>query len=157
MKTPEHDLLKRDVGTWDAVVKIYPPGAEPMESKATEKNELMDGGLWLIGHFEGEIAGMPFKGIGTTGYDPIEKKYVGTWVDTMTPHLTVMKADYDPDTKTMTASAQGRDPESGEIISYKHITKYVDDDTRTFEIHMPGKDGGEEWKMMDIQYKRRSE
>ena len=56
-----------------------------MESKGIEKNELLKGGLWLISRFEGEVVGTPFTGIGTFGYDPAEKKYVGTWVDTMTP------------------------------------------------------------------------
>jgi len=156
-KTPEHELLKKDVGTWDAVVKIFPPQGEPIESKATEKNELMEGGLWLITDFEGKIGDVPFKGHGTFGYDPVEKKYVGTWIDTMTPSLTIMKGDYDPETKTLTTSAQGREPESGETITYRQITKYEDDDTRTFEMYMPGQAGGEEWKMMEVKYKRRSE
>ena len=153
--TDEHKLLQKDVGTWDATVKVWPmEGAEPMESKGTEKNELLRGGLWLVSRFEGEAAGMPFIGVGTTGYDPVEKQYVGTWIDTMTPHLMITKAEYDPKTKTMTGSAEGRDAMTKEAYSSKVISRYVDDDTRVFEMHMPGKDG-KHWKMMEITYKRR--
>ena len=82
------DALKNDVGTWDATLKIWPqPNAKPLESKAVEKNELLPGGQWLVSRFEGNFGGMKFVGVGTWGYDPVEKKYVGTWIDNMTPHL----------------------------------------------------------------------
>ena len=153
--TKEHEILKHDVGTWDATVKIWPmQGAQPIESKGTETNELLKGGLWLVSRFEGEAAGMPFTGVGTTGYDPVEKKYVGTWIDTMTPHLMITKAEYDAQTKTMTGTAEGRDHHTGQPYNAKLIARYVDDDTRTFEMHMPGEDG-KYFKMMEINYKRR--
>jgi hypothetical protein len=153
----QHKFLHKDVGTWDATMKIFPmEGAEPMESKATETNELLPGGMWLVSRFKGEIFGMPFSGMGTVGYDPIEKKYVGTWVDSISPHLTVMKGEYDAAKKTMTSVAEGRDFATGETTTSKHITRYIDDDTRTFEIHAK-EEGGRERKVMEIQYKRRAE
>jgi hypothetical protein len=152
----EHKLLHKDVGTWDATMKIFPQeGAEPLESKGTEKNELLPGGMWLLSDFNGEILGMPFSGRGTAGYDPIEKKYIGTWVDSISPHLTIMKGDYDAATKTMTSIAEGRDFETGQITKSKHITRFVDENTRTFEIHAT-EEGGKERKVMEIQYKRRA-
>ena len=84
----QHKLLHKDVGTWDAVLKIFPQeGADPIESKGTEKNELLPGGMWLISQFKGEVFGMPFTGVGTVGYDPVEKKYVGTWVDSISGYM----------------------------------------------------------------------
>jgi hypothetical protein len=155
--TKEHELLKKDVGTWDATVKIWPKeGAEPMESKGTETNELLKGGMWLVSRFEGEAGGVPFAGVGTFGYDPEEKKYVGTWVDTFTPHLMITKSDYDEATKTMTGTSEGRDPHTKKAYTAKMVARYVDDDTRVFELHMPGEDG-KKWKMMEITYKRRAE
>jgi hypothetical protein len=154
--TKEHELLKRDVGTWDATVKIWPmEGAQAMESKGTETNELLTGGLWLVTRFEGEAGGMPFTGVGTTGYDPVEKKYVGTWVDSMTPHLMISKFNYDADAKTWTGTAEGRDAVTGQPYTAKMIGRYVDDDNRVFEMHMPG-EGGKYWKMLEITYKRRA-
>jgi len=153
----QHKLLHKDVGTWDAVLKIFPQeGADPIESKGTEKNELLPGGMWLISQFKGEVFGMPFTGVGTVGYDPVEKKYVGTWVDSISPHLTVLKGEYDAAKKTMTSIAEGRDFQTGEVTKSKHITRFIDENTRTFEIH--AKEGGEkERKVMEIQYKRRAE
>lgn len=155
--TEQHKLLQEDVGTWDAVVKVYPmEDADPIESKGVEQNELLKGGMWLTSRFEGEAAGMDFTGVGTTGYDPVEKKYVGTWVDSMTPHLMVWKGDYDEETKTMTSVGESRDPYMGKPYKTKLISRYNDDGTRVFEMHAPGPDGNQR-KMMEIEYKRRAE
>ena len=154
--TPEHKILQKDVGTWDAIVKVWPqPGAEPMESRGTETNELL-GGMWIVSKFEGKMDDMPFSGTGVFGYDPAEKKYVGTWVDSMSPSLSIVKGDYDSATKTMTTTGDMRDPASGAVTTTKQISRYLDDDTRVFEMQVPG-EGGTYWKMMEIQYKRRAE
>jgi hypothetical protein len=153
----EQKLLQKDVGTWDAAVKLWPvPNAKPIESKAVEKNELLPGGLWLVSRFDGDFGGMKFAGIGTVGYDPVEKKYVGTWIDNMTPHLTVIKADYDPATKTMTGIGQGRDAATGKESTTKNVTRYLDDNTRVFEMFASDPDG-KEFKLMEITYKRRAQ
>ena len=64
----QHKFLHKDVGTWDATMRIFPmEGAEPVESKATETNELFQGGMWLVSRFKGEIFGAPFSGMGPGG------------------------------------------------------------------------------------------
>jgi hypothetical protein len=155
--TKEHELLKKDVGTWDATVKVWPmEGAKPMESKGVEKNELLDGGLWLLTRFEGDVVGTKFTGIGTFGYDPKEKKYIGNWVDTMSPYPMITKSDYDAKTNTLTGTADVQDPYSGEKYTAKMISRYNDDGTRTMEMHRKQKDG-KEWKTMEISYKQSKE
>jgi hypothetical protein len=155
--TEHHRILQQDVGTWDATMKIWPAAdAAPLESKGTEKNELLPGGMWLVGRFEGEVLGMPFTGASTLGYDPVEKKYIGTWIDSMTPYLTTLKGDYDVATKTLTAIAEGRDFEKGGAITKsKQISRDIDENTRSFEIHM--NEDGKERKVMEIMYKRRAQ
>jgi hypothetical protein len=156
--TEEHRLLHKDVGTWDAEISMFSPveGGAPMKSKGSEKAELLPGGMWLISRFEGEMMGMPFSGIGTNGYDPIEKKYVGTWIDSMSPYMMTIKGDYDAATKTMTSTGEGRDMTTREMFTAKLVTRYIDDNTRTFEMHMPGEDGGH-WKVLEIKYTRRAQ
>jgi hypothetical protein len=153
--TAEHKLLQGEVGTWNAKMKLFhTPGAEPSVSDATETIELGPGGLWILSKFEGEIMGMPFTGHGATGYDPVKKKYVGTWVDGMSPNLMITEGEYDPATKTTTSFAEGRDPASGATIKYKQISRTIDENTRTFEMLQPG-EGGEFVKMMEIEYTRK--
>jgi hypothetical protein len=152
--TPQHEVLKKDVGTWDAKVSIFPPGGgEPVTSDGVETNESL-GDFWIVSRFEGTMMGMPFNGAGTFGYDPHEKKFIGTWVDSMSPYMMIMKGDYDAETKTMTLTGEGRDYATGELVKSKQVGRYNDDGTRTFEMSMEG-EGGEFTKMMEIHYTRR--
>src|SRR5687768_3142486 len=75
---PEHDLLKKMVGTWDVAMNFG-----GMETKATATYKLVLGGLWLSGDFEGDFGGMKFQGHGLDSYDPVRKKYVSVFVDSM--------------------------------------------------------------------------
>ena len=155
--TPEHELLKKDVGTWDTTITVWPgPGAEPIVSHGRETSELLPGGLWLVTRFEGEMAGVPTVGSGTWGYDPAEKKYVGIWVDSNSPHPTIIRGVHDPETKTTTSTAEGRDLKSGQATCCKLITQYTDDGKRQCDIYASGPDG-QSWKVMEFQYKRATE
>jgi Protein of unknown function (DUF1579) len=151
---PEHALLKRDVGVWDATVEMQgPPGTPASVSKGTETVSLMDGGLWQITEFKGEMMGQPFEGRGATGYDPNKKKYVGTWVDSMTTGLSLVEATLDPSKNVMTGTMEGTDP-SGAVTKMKEVTEWKDADNRLFTLYMPMPDG-KEFPVMKITYKRR--
>ena len=147
---PEHEMLKKDVGTWDATVEMFmAPGAPPAVSKGTDTVTMM-GGFWQLAEFKSEMMGQPFEGRGATGYDPVKKKYVGTWVDTMTPGYYTVEGTYSAATKTLTAVMEGPDP-SGQVTKTKETTEWKDADTRVFTMYAPdGTTVG-----MRITYKRR--
>jgi hypothetical protein len=154
--TPQHELLKKDVGTWDATMRMwFTPNAEPLVSNGIENNKLLDGGLWLISHYEGKIADTRFVGCGTVGFDPVKQKYVGTWIDNVTSSLSVMEGDYDQATNTLTMISRRRDPHTGQSQTTKSTLQYVDNDTRIFEFLVPDADG-KYWKMLEIKYVRRT-
>jgi hypothetical protein len=147
---PEHEMLKKDVGTWDATVEMFTaPGAPATVSKGTETVTML-GGFWQLSEFKSEMMGQPFEGRGATGYDPAKKKYVGTWIDTMTPGYYTVEGTYDPAKKTMTAMMEGPDP-SGVVTKIKETTEWKDADTRVFTMYAP--DG--QTVSMRIAYKRR--
>ena len=147
---PEHEILKKDVGTWDAEVEMMgAPGAPASVSKGVEKVTML-GGFWQLTEFQSEIMGMPFEGRGATGFDPAKKKFVGTWMDSMTPGYYTVEGTYDKVTKTLTATMEGPDP-SGVITRSKETTVWKDADTRVFTMYAP--DG--QTVAMRISYKRR--
>lgn len=156
LKAPEHDLLKKEVGVWDATMKLWlSPDAEPLTVQCVEKNELLPGGMWLLSEFKSESPELSFSGKGALGYEPVEKKFVHFWIDSMSPYAIVLKGDYDPNSKTLRMTGESRDPQSGEMQTTRHVAKYVDDDTRVFEIYMVDDDGDNDEKVVEIQYKRR--
>lgn len=153
--TEQHQVLKADVGSWNADIKMWMagPDAEPMSSKGVETNHMM-GGLWLLSKFEGEFAGQKFTGHGQFGYDPVKKKYIGTWIDSMNPHMSTMEGTYDAKSKTMTMLSEGIDGNSGQMMKGKNVGKQIDKDTRLFTMYM-FTPGGDEVKIMEIKYTRK--
>jgi len=154
--TKEHEAMAEDVGTWDADVSVWmSPDGEPMKSKAVETNEML-GKLWLISKFEGDFGGEKFEGASAVGYDPIKKKYVGTWVDSMSPFKMDLEGEYDDATTTLTTMGATTDHMTGKPCKMKMVTKYASDDKKTFTMYRESEGGGEKWqKMMVIEYTRR--
>ena len=133
---PSTRCSRRTSATWDATVEMFmAPGAPPALSKGTETVTMM-GGFWQLSEFKSEMMGQPFEGRGTMGYDPAKKKYVGTWVDTMTPGYYTVEGTYDAATKTLTGVMEGPDP-SGQVAKTKETTVWKDADTRVFTMYAP--------------------
>jgi hypothetical protein len=157
--TQEHERLAHEVGTWDATIKSWMqgPNTEPSESKGVEIVKLMPGGLWAISEFHGKFGDSDFHGHGQSGYDPKKKKYVGTWVDSMSPSIMSMEGEFDPQTKTMTSHSKGEGPD-GKPYEAKMVSVHKDKNTRVFTMYMKSDETkGEFAKVMEITYTRRPE
>lgn len=156
--TEHHKALAREVGTWDATLKLWMggPGTDPTESKGVETNTLMKGGLWLLSDFKGEAAGMEFVGRGSHGYDTLKNKHVSTWIDSMSTSLMVSEGTYDEKTKSLTMMSEGFDPQTKKPTTTKTVSTYKDDDHRGFTMYMKSADtNGEFVKVMEINYTRK--
>jgi uncharacterized protein DUF1579 len=151
---PEHDVLKMDVGTWDAVVEVTPaPGAPAMTSKGVEVNTMGCGGLCLITDFTGDMMGTPFLGHGVSTWDPAKKKYVGSWTDSMSTGLAMGESTYDPATKKSIGWMEGPDM-TGKVMKSRSVVEWPDASTRVFTMFAPGPDG-KEMQGMKITYTKR--
>ncbi len=156
--TAEHKILADDEGTWDASIRSFMagPDAEPTVSKGVEINTVVPGGLWLLSKFRGDFGGTSFEGHGQFGYDPTKKKYVGSWIDTMSPSLSLLEGTYDAKTRTMTFVGDGVDPATKAKYTQKMVTTAKDDGTRVFTLYMKfGGAGGDEVKFMEVTYTKR--
>lgn len=154
---PEHKIVAAAEGTWDATIRMYAagPDAEPAVSKGSEVNEVVPGGLWLLSKFDGDFGGMKFQGRGQFGYDPVKKKYVGTWIDSLSTVLSVLEGEYDAKTKTMTYVGEGYDPAQKAKFTQKMVTTTKDDGSRVFTLYMKFEGQPAEVKFMEITYTKR--
>lgn len=145
---PEHQKLMESVGTWDAVMKLG-----EMESKGvmTLKKDL--NGLWISSEFVGEFAGQKFSGKGFDGYDPVRKKYVSVWVDSMSPSPMLSEGTFDKDGKVLTMTGEGPGPD-GSPAKFRMTTDYKDKDTMVWTMFLVGPDD-KGIPMFSISYKRR--
>jgi hypothetical protein len=152
---PQHQKLAANAGTWDAAIEMMGPDGKMMPSKGASVQTMGPGGFWLLDDFVADLGGQPFHGKGATGFDPLKGKYVGTWIDSMSPSLLVLEGDFDASGKvlTMTGTAPGFD---GKPAKYRMVTTFVDAKTMRFEMFVAGEDG-KEMKMLSIAYTRRAD
>jgi hypothetical protein len=148
---PEHAVLKKAVGTWDAEVDMGPMGGK---SKGTQVIKEGPGGIWFTTDFKSDMLGLKFEGHGVTGYDPLKKKYVGTWVDSMSGGVSTTEGTYDASSKTMTETMTSVGPD-GKPAKMESVIVYKSDDEHTFTMSMVMPDGSK-MKVMTITYKRKS-
>lgn len=151
---PEHERLKYAIGEWKATTKQWmDPKGEPVVGSGTEVHKAVLGGRFIMSEFHGEFMGQPFTGIGYTGYDRIQKKYVSNWMDSMGTQISTYVGDYDEATKTYTYHGDMLGM-SGETIKSKLVDKITGPDSHVFTMYseMPGQEGMV--KIMEISYER---
>lgn len=152
---PEHAVLAKEQGAWDATVEIRmgPPGTQPHLSGGIETSKICCGGLWLVKDFKSDPSFPPFQGHGVVGYDPAMKKYISMWVDSEVTHPMMTEGTYDPMGKTMMmrGEAVGMD---GKKMAFREVTVWKDDNTRQFTMYLQGADGKESPGLL-ISYTRK--
>lgn len=152
----EHRWLQKLVGEWDMEAESeMAPGEPPMKTKGTESVRSL-GGLWIVAEGEGE---MPGGGSGTSlmtlGYDPQQKRYIGTWVGSMMTHLWLYDGSLDAGEKVLTLNSEGPGMSGdGKLAKYKDVIEFKSDDHRVLTSHMQGEDGS--WQsFMTAHYLRK--
>ncbi len=146
----EHADLAKMVGNWNAVGEDYTSG-QKTEFKGTAKFTMLLGGRYLQQEMDSVMFGMPFQGIGITGYDNAKKKFVETWIDSAGTGIGTSEGTQVGD--KMESVGSMTDPVSGKPKPYRSIASWVNPDTHVFEMHMPGRDGKEALAMR-ITYTR---
>lgn len=149
-----HKKLDGMVGNWNVTVKAWmAPGAPPMESTGTAVNSWVLGGRWMEEKFTGTFMGMPFNGIGYTGYDNIKKQYVGTWMDNMSTAVMVSSGKGSSG-NTYEFTSTMDDAMTGKPATITEKVVFTDADHHTMEMWAPGPDG-RNYKSMEIAYSRK--
>ena len=152
---PEQKLLAKMEGEWDTKMKCQmgPTGEGPVEGSGTYTAKMDLNGYFLVCDLRASIGPMPFAGRAITGFDPWKKKYVGTWVDSMSPSLYTIEGEWDKAGKVYTETIEGPDP-TGKPMKFSMVTEIKDDDHLVAKMSMPGEDG-KEIVMMEMMYTRK--
>ncbi|MEM7308763.1 MAG: DUF1579 domain-containing protein [Planctomycetota bacterium] len=151
--TAEHNQLREHAGVWKVHSTFYmdpDPSTPPMEVEAKETIEMF-GSFWTHSVYESDFMGQPFQGRATLGYDPEQKEYVSTWIDTMSPTYFQFRGNFEGDTLVMKGRAF--DCMSKMEANYRTTELHKSPDERVFEMFMEMPDGNE-FKMMTHVYTR---
>jgi hypothetical protein len=133
-----HKKLNDAVGTWQTTMRswVNGPDAEPTVSKGTAEVKWVLGGRFLQQDMKGEMMGMPFNGLGFTGYDNINKKYVSVWMDNSSTGLYTTEGTMDKEGKVLTTIGKMDDVTTGEHDkSMMYVQRFHSKDRQTFEFH----------------------
>ena len=92
---PVHAFLAEKAGDWNVKAVMWmAPGADPVVSRSTSHAEMMLGGRFLVEHVQGENMGLPFEGMGSTGYDNATGMVTAVWMDSFGTVTVVMTGKY---------------------------------------------------------------
>jgi hypothetical protein len=150
----EHKVLDPKVGKWTTHVKWFQdPATPPQESDGTGELKWIMGGRYLHDEEKGSMMGMPFEGMGVTGYDNMKKTYVSTWVDNFGTGIMTSEGTWDAAKKTMTYKSEGPDVMTGKYMPMRMVETMTGPDSWKMEMFGPGKDG-KEMRSMEITYTR---
>jgi hypothetical protein len=152
-----HEHLAESVGTWEGTSTMWmAPGMEPMTSPCTmEVSTLMDG-RYVKTEVSGDMPGMgPFSGMGISGFDNVTQKFVSTWIDSHSTGIMQGVGERSKDGKTLTWTFTYNCPIRKGPAEMREVDRMTSDDTLTLEMYGSDPKGGAEYKMMQIDFRRK--
>ena len=148
-----HARLAPMVGTWKAKTTfVMEPGAPAQVSDGTSVHRMVLGGRYLEQHYRGTSMGMPFEGIGFTGYDNVKQRYVGSWIDSFGTGMMTSFGVGDPTDERIDSVAEGTDPTGNKVV-FDTIFRIQNHEHHSFEMWTKGPDG-KKYRVMLIEYER---
>ena len=150
----EHEWLQQLVGEWETESEVNAGPDQPGQTFKGKESVRSIGGLWVMAEFSADM-GMPFTGILTAGYDAEAKKYVGTWIDSMTSYMWHYNGAVDAAGKILTLETEGPSPMTpGKRCKFKESFEIKDKDHKVFTSTMQMEDGT--WTtFMTTKYQRK--
>jgi hypothetical protein len=150
-----HKSMAAMDGTWNTETTFWmAEGAPPQTSKGTCENKMILGGRYQHSEFKGDMMGMPFEGIGCTGYDNSKKLYSSTWIDNMGTGIMYMEGQYDDASKSLEMKGNFIDAGTRRGMAVRQVMKTIDDKNIVMEMYNTP-EGGKEFKSMEMKMTRK--
>jgi hypothetical protein len=142
--TPEHAILAAAEGSYDLSFSDGSTGTSTCRTAL--------GGQWMLEQVKADFCGQGYEGCGATSYDPVRRKYVNVWIDSVSPAPLVSEGSYDPATKTLTLVGNLTVP-GGTVVEATIAIVQKSADARTFTMTVPGPTG-DPVELFAITYRR---
>jgi hypothetical protein len=150
--TAELQVLHKDIGEWQATLKMSAPGMPASEDRCTERVISTCDGRWLWSDFRGNVMGMPFEGHGLIGYDTQKNEYVSYWIDSMTPALARTTGTFDPTKRAYVLTGASVD-QAGQPMKIRQVLTWKGDDARVLKMEF---ESAGTVSNMEIDYRRKA-
>jgi hypothetical protein len=152
-----HKALEPMAGKWKYTSKWWESAeAKPEESGGTSTIRMIFGGRFLLHETKGKAMGMPFEGMGLTGYNNVSGRYETSWYDSMSTGMMRGEGTFDAKTRTLSDAGEFACPVTeSKKASYRGEWRIVDANTMVYSMYGHGLDGkSPEFKQMEMVFKR---
>jgi len=123
------------VGTYHTKVKMWLDPSQPAQvSEGTLVRKSILGGRFLQEEVTGKLADHPYQGVGTMGYDRAKKKFVSTWIDSVSTAIHLSHGTYDEGTKTWTFKQDDTCPITGKPVKMRDTLRIVSAEEQQMEM-----------------------
>lgn len=149
----EHEWLQKLVGEWTFETEAcMAPDQPPVKFAGTETVRSL-GGVWVLCEGRGE---MPGGGTATTlmtlGFDPVKKRFIGTFIGSMMTNLWVYEGALDGNVLTLDTLGPSF-TDTGKLIRYQDMIEIKSEHHRLLSSQTLGEDG--KWHgFMTASYER---
>ncbi|MGE3261967.1 MAG: DUF1579 domain-containing protein [Bacteriovoracia bacterium] len=152
-----HKLLAPMAGKWSYTSKAWmSEGAKPEESSGTSTIKMILGGRFLQHDIKGKAMGMPFEGLGLTGYNNLTEKYETFWADNMGTGMMHGSGSFDSVSNTLKDSGEFTCPmEADKKAEYRSEWKIIDKNNMIYTMWAPDMNTKKEFKNMEMVFKRK--
>ncbi len=127
------------------------PGKPPVKITGTETVRAF-GDAWIVS--EGKAQTPDGQHIIMLGYNPQKRRFVGTFVDSGTPHLWVYDGSLAGDTLTLESEGPSM-ADDGTMATYRDVIEIVSDDHWVLRSLMPGDNGSWQEFMAMHNYRKK--
>ncbi len=154
MPGENHKHLEYFVGKWNTNTKMWMggPGSTPTESPGTSEIKWVAGNHFLMEEHNGTMMGMPYQGMGFTGYDAWRNMYATCWISNIQTNLLTLTGQRDPSGK-FTYYGELDEPAlkvTGRMI--KSVTTIKGPDQYVFEVY--DLHAADDYKVFEMTYTR---
>lgn len=149
-----HRRLEPMIGSWSAKTTfVMAPGAPPQVSEGMSEHRWALGGRYLEQIYTGTSMGMPFEGLGYTGFDNGRNRYIGCWMDTFGTGIMASLGVGKPTDETIEFETEAHEP-SGKPIRFWNKIRFQDRDHHSYEMWTKAPNG-RRYRNMLVEYTRK--
>lgn len=154
----QHHFLAQSAGTWEGrCTSLMSPEGPEVHSTTTMNATLLMDGRFLQVTTEGEMPGMGlYKGMGVYGFDNVTRQFTSVWFDNMGTGLMNGIGELSDDWKTFTTHYTYNCPITRKPAKMREVETQTGPNTRRLEMYANDPKTGKEFKMMTIEFTKKS-